>query len=44
MMVYIAVRELLPTALRYDPRDGVATGSFFLGAAIMATSLLLFRL
>lgn len=43
MMVYIAIRELLPTALRYDPEDRYATASFFAGAAVMAASLLLFR-
>jgi ZIP family zinc transporter len=43
MMVYISVRELLPTALRYDPSDRYATSGFFLGAAVMAASLLLFK-
>ena len=42
MMVYIAVTELLPAALRYDPRDVVATRCFWMGAAVMASSLMLF--
>jgi len=42
MMVYISLRELLPTALRNDPRDTVVTYSAFLGMAVMAGSLLLF--
>jgi len=44
MMVWIAVRELLPTALKYDPEDRISTYGFFGGAAIMAASLLLFRM
>jgi ZIP family zinc transporter len=43
VMVYIAVKELLPTALRYDPEDTFATSGFFGGAAVMAASLLLFK-
>lgn len=42
MMVYISVRELLPTALKYDPNDNYTTTSFMFGMAIMAASLLLF--
>ncbi|KAI8468657.1 MAG: zinc transporter ZIP [Monoraphidium minutum] len=44
MMVYIAIRELLPTALRFDPEDRYATLGFFGGAAVMAGSLLLFKM
>ncbi|KAF6263885.1 zinc permease family [Scenedesmus sp. NREL 46B-D3] len=43
MMVYISVRELLPTALRYDPQDKAVTGCCILGMAVMASSLLLFK-
>lgn len=43
MMIYISLRELLPTALRYDPQDSCATACAFWGMAIMASSLLLFR-
>merc|ERR1712238_69764 len=42
MMVIISVRELLPTAHRYDPEDTVVTISFILGMFIMALSLVLF--
>jgi zinc transporter, ZIP family len=44
MMVIISVRELLPTAHRYDPDDTVVTYSFIGGAGIMALSLVLFTL
>ena len=43
MMVYISIRELLPTALRYDPKDSCATACAFWGMAVMAASLLLFK-
>jgi ZIP family zinc transporter len=44
MMVIISVRELMPTAHRYDPDDSVVTYSFMIGMAIMALSLVLFVL
>lgn len=44
MMVYIVVREALPTAHRYDPKDVWTTPSVFAGMAVMAASLLLFDL
>eukprot|EP00397_Hematodinium_sp_SG-2012_P060473 GEMP01078796.1.p1 GENE.GEMP01078796.1~~GEMP01078796.1.p1 ORF type:complete len:236 (+),score=50.24 GEMP01078796.1:359-1066(+) len=44
MMVAIVVHELLPTAHRYDPKDQVVTNMFILGMAIMALSLVLFKL
>lgn len=44
MMVVISVRELLPTAHRYDPEDEVVTYSFIVGMSIMALSLVLFLL
>lgn len=44
MMIIISVKELLPTAHRYDPDDTVVTYSFILGMAIMALSLTLFVL
>ena len=44
MMVYISIKELLPMALRYDPRDTVATNAVVVGMAVMAASLLLFTL
>lgn len=42
MMVIISIRELLPTAHRYDPEDQVTTTSFIAGMAVMALSLVLF--
>ena len=44
MMVIIAIRELMPTAHRYDPEDSVVTVSFIVGMGIMALSLVLFLL
>jgi len=41
MMIMISVRELLPTAHRYDPQDAVVTYSFILGMVVMALSLTL---
>mmetsp|Transcript_40312 Transcript_40312/g.78842 ORF Transcript_40312/g.78842 Transcript_40312/m.78842 type:complete len:380 (-) Transcript_40312:174-1313(-) len=43
MMVTICAKELLPTAHRYDKGDTVVTYSFIVGMAIMAASLVLFR-
>jgi len=43
MMVTICAKELLPTAHRYDKGDTVVTHSFIVGMAIMAASLVLFR-
>jgi ZIP family zinc transporter len=43
IMTFLSVHELLPAALRNDPRDRVATMSFILGAAVIAASLLLFQ-
>lgn len=44
MMVFIAIKELIPTALRYDPQDSVATTCVVLGMVVMAASLLLFTI
>ena len=44
MMVYIALKELLPTALKYDPHDQYVTNCMFVGMAVMALSLILFQL
>lgn len=43
MMVYISLRELLPTALKYDPQDTYATSACLWGMVVMAASLLLFK-
>ncbi|KAG1672530.1 hypothetical protein FOA52_002839 [Chlamydomonas sp. UWO 241] len=42
MMTWISVRELIPTALRYDPQDRFATLGVFAGFVVMAISLILF--
>lgn len=42
MMVAISVKELLPTAFRFDQKDSVTCISAFLGMAVMALSLTLF--
>jgi len=42
MMVIISIKELLPTAHRYDPTDAVVNICFVIGMAIMAVSLVLF--
>lgn len=44
MMVTISMKELLPTAHQYDPRDTVATYGFLGGMALMALSLVLFEI
>ena len=44
MMVIISLKELIPTAHRYDPEDSVVTYSLIAGMAIIALSLALFKL
>lgn len=44
MMVIISLKELIPTAHRYDPEDTVVTYSLIAGMAIIALSLVLFKL
>ena len=39
MMVIVSIKELLPAARRYDPRDAVATLSLFAGMFVVAISL-----
>jgi zinc transporter ZupT len=43
MMVIISMKELLPTAHRYDPEDTVVTYSLIGGMALIALSLVLFK-
>ena len=43
MMVAIVIKELLPTAHRYDPNDALVTNFVALGMLIMAVSLVLFK-
>jgi len=42
MMVIISLKELMPTAHKYDPNDTVVTLSLIFGMAIIAVSLILF--
>lgn len=44
MMTYLCFHELIPTALRYDPRNEVTTRCIVGGMAVMALSLVLFQL
>jgi ZIP family zinc transporter len=44
IMVMISLKELLPTAHRYDPNDSVVTYALVCGMGIMALSLVLFNL
>mmetsp|Transcript_8954 Transcript_8954/g.19049 ORF Transcript_8954/g.19049 Transcript_8954/m.19049 type:complete len:148 (-) Transcript_8954:1964-2407(-) len=43
MMVIISLKELIPTAHRYDSDDTVVTYSVIAGMAIIALSLVLFK-
>lgn len=42
MMVIISLKELIPTAHRYDPQDTVVTYSAIVGMAVMSLSLCMF--
>jgi len=42
MMIMISLKELIPTAHRYDPSDTVVSYSIVAGMAVMALSLILF--
>ena len=44
MMVMISMKELLPTAYRYDPEDTIVTNSIIFGMVIISASLVLFYL
>lgn len=44
MMVIISMKELVPTAHRYDPEDTVVTYSLIAGMIVIALSLVLFKL
>lgn len=43
MMVYISIKELIPTAHRYDPDDQVTSIGVVAGMIVMAVSLVLFQ-
>lgn len=43
MMVFISLKELLPTAYRFDKTNGkLVSGSLVVGMLVMAVSLILF--
>lgn len=44
MMTYISVKELIPTAIKYDPDNTVTSTSVIFGMIVMAASLLLFTI
>jgi ZIP family zinc transporter len=44
MMTYISMKELIPTALKYDPKDTVVTHSVVVGMFVMGASLVMFAL
>lgn len=44
IMTMISMKEMIPTAHRYDPQDTVVTNSIFVGMAIMGLALMLFQL
>lgn len=44
MMVYISIRDLIPTALRFDPSDRAVSMLVLVGMMIMALSILLFEI
>ncbi|KAL7526505.1 hypothetical protein ACHAWF_001798 [Thalassiosira exigua] len=44
MIIMISLKELIPTAHRYDPEDTVVTYSVIVGMAVMALSLVLFNM
>lgn len=44
MMIYISMRDLIPTALRFDPEDKLVSKLVLLGMMIMALSILLFSI
>ncbi|KAL7489011.1 hypothetical protein ACHAW6_014581 [Cyclotella cf. meneghiniana] len=42
MLIYISIKELIPTAHRYDPEDTLVTTTIIVGMALMALALSLF--
>lgn len=43
VMVHIALKKLLPMALKYDPENKYASNTFFAGMAVMGASLVAFK-
>jgi zinc transporter, ZIP family len=44
VQTFISVKELIPTALKYDPHNKVTSASIIAGMVIMSASLLLFTI
>jgi ZIP family zinc transporter len=44
MMIMVSMKELIPTAHRYDPEGTVVTTCIIAGMALMVLSLLLFKI
>jgi ZIP family zinc transporter len=44
MMTYISFAELIPTALKFEPKQKNVAVSIFTGMAIMAFSIVMFKL
>lgn len=44
MMVYVALNELLPTAIAFDQKNMYAMKSFYAGMVVIAASILMFSL
>lgn len=44
MQSYISIKELIPTAIKYDPDNKVTSTAVIGGMVVMASSLLLFTI
>jgi hypothetical protein len=44
VQTFISVKELIPTALKYDPHNRVTSSCIVLGMVIISASLLLFTI
>lgn len=42
MLVYLTIKELIPTAHQYDPEDAMVTTSIIIGMGLMAIALVVF--
>ena len=42
MLLYLTIKELIPTAHRYDPEDSLVTSSIIVGMGLMAIALVVF--
>jgi hypothetical protein len=44
VQTFISIKELIPTALKYDPNNRVTSSGIVVGMAIISASLLLFTI